>query len=47
MGGFFRIGDKLINRTKMDRIIARIFELMISSLTQKEVDQVLEEAGVQ
>ena len=39
MGGFFRIGDKLLNRTKLDRIIDRIFELRISGLSQQEVAQ--------
>jgi transcriptional regulator with XRE-family HTH domain len=39
MGGFFRIGDKLLNRAKLDRIIDRIFELRMSGLAQQEVAQ--------
>ena len=39
MGGFFRIGDKLLNRTKLDRIIDRIFELRMSGASQQEVAQ--------
>lgn len=37
MGGFFRIGDKLLNRVKLDRIVDRIFDLRISGLSQQEV----------
>lgn len=39
MGGFFRIGDKLLNRAKLDRTIDRIFELRMSGLSQQEVAQ--------
>lgn len=34
---FFRIGDKLLNRGKLDRIIDRIFELRVSGLSQQDV----------
>ncbi|NLL42078.1 MAG: helix-turn-helix transcriptional regulator [Firmicutes bacterium] len=37
MGGFFRIGDKLLNRDKLDRIVDRIFQLRVSGLSQQEV----------
>lgn len=37
MGGFFRIGDKLLNHDKLNRIIDRIFELRVSGLSQQEV----------
>lgn len=37
MGGFFRIGDKLLNRDKLDRIVDRIFEMRVSGLSQQEV----------
>lgn len=39
MAGFFRVGDKLLNRDKLDRIIDRIFELRISGISQQEVAQ--------
>ena len=39
MGDFFRIGDKLLNRTKLDGIVDRIFDLRISGLSQQEVAQ--------
>lgn len=39
MSGFFRVGDKLLNRDKLDRIIDRIFALRISGLAQQEVAQ--------
>lgn len=39
MGGFFRVGDKLLNRDKVDRIIDRIFDLRVSGLSQQEVAQ--------
>ncbi len=37
MSGFFRVGDKLLNRVKLDRIIDRIFQLRVSGLSQQEV----------
>lgn len=37
MRGFFRIGDKLLNREKLDRIIDRIFELREAGLSQQDV----------
>ncbi len=37
MGSFFRIGDKLLNRVKLDRTIERIFQLRVSGLSQQEV----------
>ncbi|NMB00278.1 MAG: helix-turn-helix domain-containing protein [Firmicutes bacterium] len=39
MGDFFRIGDKLLNRVKLDRIVDRIFSMRISGLSQQEVAQ--------
>lgn len=39
MSGFFRIGDKLLNRVKLDRTIDRIFQLRVSGLSQQEVSQ--------
>lgn len=39
MAGFFRVGDKLLNRDKLDRIIDQIFQLRISGLAQQEVAQ--------
>lgn len=39
MGGFFRIGDKLLNRDKLDRIIDRILDLRVSGVSQQEVAQ--------
>lgn len=37
MAGFFRIGDKLLNRTRLDRTIDSIFDLRVSGLSQQEV----------
>lgn len=37
MGGFFRVGDKLLNRDKLDRIVDRIFQLRVSGLSQQEI----------
>ncbi len=37
IGGFFRVGDKLLNRVKLDRIVDRIFQLRVSGLSQQEV----------
>lgn len=37
MGGFFRVGDKLLNRVKLDRIVDRIFQLRVSGLSQQDV----------
>jgi len=39
MSGFFRVGEKLLNRAKLDRTIDRIFELRTSGLSQQEVAQ--------
>ncbi|HHY16029.1 MAG TPA: helix-turn-helix domain-containing protein [Firmicutes bacterium] len=39
MTGFFRVGDKLLNRDRLDRIIDRIFALRASGLAQQEVAQ--------
>lgn len=39
VAGFFRIGDKLLNRNKLDRTIDRIFELRVSGISQQEVAQ--------
>lgn len=39
MTGFFRVGDKLLNRDRLDRIIDRIFDLRISGIAQQEVAQ--------
>ncbi len=39
MTGFFRVGDKLLNRDKLDGIIDRIFALRVSGLAQQEVAQ--------
>lgn len=39
MSGFFRVGDKLLNRDRLDRIIDRIFDLRMSGLAQQEVAQ--------
>ncbi|NLJ81297.1 MAG: helix-turn-helix domain-containing protein [Firmicutes bacterium] len=39
MGSFFRIGDKLLNRSKLDQIIDKIFNLRVSGLPQQEVAQ--------
>ncbi len=36
---FFRVGDKLLNRDRLDRIIDRIFALRASGLAQQEVAQ--------
>mgnify|MGYP001057047794 CR=1 FL=1 len=37
MGGFFRIGEKLLNREKLDRTIDKIFDMRVSGLSQQEV----------
>ena len=37
MGVFFRVGDKLLNRVKLERTIDRIFQLRVSGLSQQEV----------
>lgn len=37
VSGFFRIGDKLLNRIKLERTIDRIFQLRVSGLSQQEV----------
>lgn len=39
MSDFFRAGDKLLNRVKLDRIVDRIFQLRVSGLSQQEVAQ--------
>lgn len=39
MGDFFRIGDKLLNRVKLNRIINRVLELRVAGLSQQEVAQ--------
>jgi transcriptional regulator with XRE-family HTH domain len=39
MSDFFRVGDKLLNRVKLDRIVDRIFQLRVSGLSQQEVAQ--------
>ncbi len=39
MAGFFRVGDKLLNRDRLDRTIDRIFQLRVSGLSQQEVAQ--------
>lgn len=39
MGSFFRVGDKLLDRVKLDRTIDRVFQLRISGLSQQEVAQ--------
>lgn len=39
LSGFFRIGDKLLNRVKLERIVDRIFDMRISGLSQQEVAQ--------
>lgn len=39
MPDFFRVGDKLLNRDKLDRIIDRIFQLRVSGIAQQEVAQ--------
>jgi transcriptional regulator with XRE-family HTH domain len=37
VAGFFRVGDKLLNRVKLDRTVDRIFQLRVSGLSQQEV----------
>ena len=37
VSGFFRVGDKLLNRVKLERTIDRIFQLRVSGLSQQEV----------
>lgn len=39
MTEFFRVGDKLLNRDKLDMTIDRIFELRMSGIAQQEVAQ--------
>lgn len=39
MANFFRIGDKLLDRTRLDRTIDRIFDLRVSGVSQQEVAQ--------
>jgi len=39
MAEFFRVGDKLLNRDKLDRIVDRIFELRMSGLSQQDTAQ--------
>ena len=36
-GRLFRVGDKLLNRDKLDRIVDRIFNWRVSGLSQQEV----------
>lgn len=39
MSSFFRIGDKLLNRDKLDKTIDRILDMRISGVAQQEVAQ--------